>query len=324
MFCEKCGKFNEPGALYCVSCGKQLDNENEETYRAMKNPQNNENETLAKIVTELRNENKQSVSKKGWYIYSLMSVIPFAGVIFFTCKKKDKNVNKSNFAKAGFVINLIMSIMIFIAVGISVFFFTHKYTGNDTVYSETESGTQEKETEQQQTTITASVKNTENIKQTTTAASSSISVSNAYEYNKSTKQLTFEFNGKMYAYPLSSNDISLMGYSYVSNAAGSETTTYDLYMDKNNSTILVSYLTAAGFSSPCTAFGVEIKEGSSFMGLTAKSNYSMVKNIFKNADTENLKEYVTDTQTGIIYYWFGERKISISFDKGYVTSASIE
>ncbi len=321
MFCEKCGKWNEQGTVYCVSCGSCL--ENEEIYKSMKNPKSNEDENLAKIVTELRKENKQYVPKKGWYIYSLMSAVPLVGFIFFGIKRKDKNLNKSNFARAGFVINLILSIVIFIVIGITAyFFFTHKYTQKDVINENvTESVTKEKETVQQQITSSAAAKSTESINKTTAA---DISISNSYEYDKSRKQLTFELNGKMYSYPLSSKDISAMGYSYVTATAGSETATYDMYVDKNSSTILVRYLTASGISSPCTAFGVELKEGTSFMGITTKSDYNMVKNIFKNADTENLKEYVTETQSGIVYYWLGECKISISFDKGYVTSATVE
>lgn len=343
MFCSNCG-FNAPDdAEFCIKCGSVLgntikpvrmetdsyteyeDNTSEFGNKTLKNEYNHDNteeKQLAKIVEELRAENKQAVTKRGWYIYSLMSAIPIVGFIFFATKKKDKNENKKNFAKAGFVVNLILSIIVFMSVSACIFYFLGSRVNfrcskneavNETTVVETGNSTENSTQKVQSTTCTTatgSVKRTELTKN--------------YSYDKSSKSLKFELNGNTFTYPISSNEIKDLGYLYVSNTLSSETTALDMYMDTYKSTVMIKYNAKAGNTSSCYALAMELKEGSTFMGLSSKSDYAEVKEVFKTADMEIASDYRSDTGTGIIQYMFGDRRISIAFDRGYVSGVTIE
>ena len=110
----------------------------------------------------------------------------------------------------------------------------------------------------------------------------------------------------------------------MSNTLSSETTTLDMYTDAYKSTIMVKYNDKAGNTSDCYALAAELKEGSTFMGLSSRTDYAALKEAFKNADREVQTDYRSDTGTGIIQYMFGDRRISVTMDNGYVTGATIE
>ena len=146
----------------------------------------------------------------------------------------------------------------------------------------------------------------------------------SYSYDKNSKTFTFELNGNTFKYPVSAAAIKDLGYIYVSNTLSSETTTLDMYTDAYKSTIMVKYNAKAGNTSDCYALAAELKEGSTFMGLSARTDYAALKEAFKNADREVQTDYRSDTGTGIIQYMFGDRRISVTMDNGYVTGATIE
>ena len=160
------------------------------------------------------------------------------------------------------------------------------------------------------TAATSPVKKTESVK--------------SFSYDKNSKAFTFELNGNTFKYPVAAASIKDLGYIYVSNTLSSETATLDMYMDAYKSTIMIKYNTKAGNTSDCYAIAVELKEGSTFMGLSTTATYATVKDAFKNADTEVSTDYRSDTATGILQYMYGDRRISVTLDSGYVTGALIE
>lgn len=281
-----------------------------------------EEKQLAQIVAELRAENKQVVPKKEWYIYSLMSAIPVVGFIFFAIKKKDKNENKKSFAKAGFTINLILSIVILLMVG-SVLYFT--FGGKIKMPKKTAKITEESIEETR--AAESSTARTTSVAASSTAATSPVKKTEpvkSFSYDKNSKAFTFELNGNTFKYPVAAASIKDLGYIYVSNTLSSETATLDMYMDAYKSTVMIKYNTKAGNTSDCYAIAVELKEGSTFMGLSTAATYATVKEAFKDADTEVTSDYKSDTATGILQYMYGDRIISVTLDNGYVTGASIQ
>ena len=284
-----------------------------------------EEKQLAQIVAEMRAENKQAVPKKGWYIYSLMSAIPVAGFIFFAAKKREKNENKKNFAKAGFVINLILSLVIIITAGVILYF---SFGGKITLPKKhtekvTEAAVEETKAVESSAAQTTSANASSGTAQQTSPVKKTEPVK-SYSYDKNSKTFTFELNGNTFKYPVSAAAIKDLGYIYVSNTLSSETTTLDMYTDAYKSTIMVKYNAKAGNTSDCYALAAELKEGSTFMGLSARTDYAALKEAFKNADREVQTDYRSDTGTGIIQYMFGDRRISVTMDNGYVTGATIE
>lgn len=282
-----------------------------------------EEKQLAQIVAELRAENKQAVPKKEWYIYSLMSAIPVVGFIFFAIKKKDKNENKKSFAKAGFVINLILSIVILLIAGNALYF---AFGGKITMPKKTAKITAES-IEETREAESSSVARTTSVAASSTAATSPVKKTESvksFSYDKNSKAFTFELNGNTFKYPVAAASIKDLGYIYVSNTLSSETAALDMYMDAYKSTVMIKYNTKAGNSSDCYAIAVELKEGSTFMGLSTAATYATVKEAFKDADTEVASDYKSDTVTGILQYMYGDRIISVTLDNGYVTGASIQ
>lgn len=278
---------------------------------------------LAQIVAELRAENKQAVPKKEWYIYSLMSAIPVVGFIFFAVRKKDKNENKKSFAKAGFTINLILSIVILLMVGSALYF---AFGGKITMPKKTAKITEES-IEETRLEESSSAARTTSQAVSSTAATSPVKKTEpvkSFSYDKNSKAFTFELNGNTFKYPVAAASIKDMGYIYVSNTLSSETATLDMYMDAYKSTVMIKYNTKAGNTSDCYAIAVELKEGSTFMGLSTAATYATVKEAFKDADTEVTSDYKSDTATGILQYMYGDRIISVTLDNGYVTGASIQ
>lgn len=284
-----------------------------------------EEKQLARIVTELRAENKQAVFKKEWYIYSLMSAIPVAGLIFFAAKKHEKNENKKNFAKAGFVINLILSIVILLTAGVILYFSLGGKATLPKKHTEKVTEATVKETEVAESS--SAVRTTSSNAASGTAPTSPVKKTEpvkSYSYDKNSKTFTFELNGNTFKYPVAAASIKDLGYIYVSNTLSSETTTLDMYTDAYKSTIMVKYNAKAGNTSDCYALAAELKEGSTFMGLSTRTDYAALREAFKNADREVQSDYRSDTGTGIIQYMFGDRRISVTMDTGYVTGASIE
>ena len=282
-----------------------------------------EEKQLAQIVAELRAENKQAVPKKEWYIYSLMSAIPVVGFIFFAVRKKDKNENKKSFAKAGFTINLILSIVILLMVGSALYF---AFGGKITMPKKTAKITEES-IEETRAAESSSAARTTSQAVSSTAATSPVKKTEpvkSFSYDKNSKAFTFELNGNTFKYPVAAASIKDMGYIYVSNTLSSETATLDMYMDAYKSTVMIKYNTKAGNTSDCYAIAVELKEGSTFMGLSTAATYATVKEAFNDADTEVTSDYKSDTATGILQYMYGDRIISVTLDNGYVTGASIQ
>lgn len=282
-----------------------------------------EEKQLAQIVAELRAENKQAVPKKEWYIYSLMSAIPVVGFIFFAIKKKDKNENKKSFAKAGFTINLILSVVILLIAGSTLYF---AFGGKITMPKKTAKITEES-IEETRAAESSSAARTTSQAVSSTAATSPVKKTEpvkSFSYDKNSKAFTFELNGNTFKYPVAAASIKDMGYIYVSNTLSSETATLDMYMDAYKSTVMIKYNTKAGNTSDCYAIAVELKEGSTFMGLSTAATYATVKEAFKDADTEVTSDYKSDTATGILQYMYGDRIISVTLDNGYVTGASIQ
>ena len=282
-----------------------------------------EEKQLAQIVAELRSENKQAVPKKDWYIYSLMSAIPVVGFIFFAVRKKDKNENKKSFAKAGFTITLILSVVILLIAGSTLYF---AFGGKITMPKKTAKITEES-IEETRAAESSSAARTTSQAVSSTAATSPVKKTESvksFSYDKNSKAFTFELNGNTFKYPVAAASIKDLGYIYVSNTLSSETATLDMYMDAYKSTIMIKYNTKAGNTSDCYAIAVELKEGSTFMGLSTTATYATVKDAFKNADTEVSTDYRSDTATGILQYMYGDRRISVTLDNGYVTGALIE
>lgn len=102
--CFNCGFENEDGSQYCGSCGCKIsDSGSGKTTKLTPDlcPDSIKTDTekiqLAELVDELRNENRQCVSTNDWYRYSIMTVIPFAGAVYFAAHK-EKNKNKNSYA----------------------------------------------------------------------------------------------------------------------------------------------------------------------------------------------------------------------------------
>lgn len=252
-----------------------------------------------------------------------MSAIPVVGFIFFAVRKKDKNENKKSFAKAGFTINLILSIVILLMVGSALYF---AFGGKITIPKKTAKITEEL-IEETRAAESSSAARTTSQAVSSTAATSPVKKTEpvkSFSYDKNSKAFTFELNGNTFKYPVAAASIKDLGYIYVSNTLSSETATLDMYMDAYKSTIMIKYNTKAGNTSDCYAIAVELKEGSTFMGLSTTATYATVKDAFKNADTEVSTDYRSDTATGILQYMYGDRRISVTLDSGYVTGALIE
>ena len=357
MFCNKCGTENPDEAMFCSSCGNNMKQNKSGRLKLEKVPEDNvtesvtnedgdsqdttdspetdakkadatvgvtesltpdmipdtfkekEEKQLAQIVAELRSENKQAVPKKDWYIYSLMSAIPVVGFIFF--------------AKAGFTINLILSVVILLIAGSTLYF---AFGGKITMPKKTAKITEES-IEETRAAESSSAARTTSQAVSSTAATSPVKKTESvksFSYDKNSKAFTFELNGNTFKYPVAAASIKDLGYIYVSNTLSSETATLDMYMDAYKSTIMIKYNTKAGNTSDCYAIAVELKEGSTFMGLSTTATYATVKDAFKNADTEVSTDYRSDTATGILQYMYGDRRISVTLDSGYVTGALIE
>lgn len=244
-------------------------------------------------------------------------------IYLFAVRKKDKNENKKSFAKAGFTINLILSIVILLMVGSALYF---AFGGKITIPKKTAKITEEL-IEETRAAESSSAARTTSQAVSSTAATSPVKKTESvksFSYDKNSKAFTFELNGNTFKYPVAAASIKDLGYIYVSNTLSSETATLDMYMDAYKSTIMIKYNTKAGNTSDCYAIAVELKEGSTFMGLSTTATYATVKDAFKNADTEVSTDYRSDTATGILQYMYGDRRISVTLDSGYVTGALIE
>ena len=335
MICKKCGGEINVGEKFCQRCGNPVETQQQtdSNYNAGAYDPNTYSAQPNNINAACNNQNKVSVSDIpfeykpismwGYFGYEILFSIPVVGFIFFAIKKKDKNENKKSFAKAGFTINLILSVVILLIAG-SVLYFA--FGGKITMPKKTAKITAES-IEETREAESSSVARTTSVAVSSTAATSPVKKTESvksFSYNKNSKAFTFELNGNTFKYPVAAASIKDLGYIYVSNTLSSETATLDMYMDAYKSTVMIKYNTKAGNTSDCYAIAVELKEGSTFMGLSTAATYATVKEAFKDADTEVTSDYKSDTATGILQYMYGDRIISVTLDNGYVTGASIQ
>lgn len=335
MFCNKCGTENPDEAMFCSSCGNNMKQNKSGRLKLEKVTEDN-------VTESVTNEDGDSQDTADSPVTDAPKADEADGVtesltpdmLQDTFKKKEEKQlaqivaelraeNKKSFAKAGFVINLILSIVIMLIAGNALYF---AFGGKITMPKKTAKITAES-IEETREAESSSVARTTSVAASSTAATSPVKKTESvksFSYDKNSKAFTFELNGNTFKYPVAAASIKDLGYIYVSNTLSSETAALDMYMDAYKSTVMIKYNTKAGNSSDCYAIAVELKEGSTFMGLSTTATYATVKEAFKDADTEVSTDYRSDTATGILQYMYGDRRISVTMDNGYVTGASIE
>lgn len=256
---------------------------------------------LSGIVNELRNENRQSVSRNEWYIYAVMTVIPFAGVLFFALTK-EKNINKSNYAKAGVIVNAVLSVITAVCLITSVFCVS---AGQKNVKAQKYSGVTETEENSGQE---------EEVK------------AQPFIFDSQSNSISFELNGIAFNYPLSARELEQAGLTYDTQTSSpfSMNTVTAAYKDIYGSTVLITYDTQNGEEAVCDSFSVKLSSETSFLGLTEKSGYEAVTEMFKNAVSQEMSEYDTASATGIIYFDYGSCEIGVSLKNNMVSSAFIK
>ena len=306
--CFNCGFENEEDSQYCGNCGCKIsDSGSGKTTRLTPDlcPDSIKTDTekiqLAELVDELRNENRQCVSTNGWYRYSIMTVIPFAGAFYFAAHK-EKNKNKNSYAKAAMAVNVVMSVIVVlvIAIVIAVSSSVKKSSGADNPAEDvTDSVTYEQP-----------VPENERI--------------TAFSYDSAENIIRFEFNGKTMKYPLDVKDLTDAGFTYVSQTASpfSASKVTQSYEDANKSSVLVSVDTSKG--ETCENIAVQLNKGTSCFSLTSDSDYEAAKKVFKDAASTDTSEYNAESRNGIVYFIFGRYKAGVSLKNNIVSSVMIK
>ena len=306
--CFNCGFENEEDSQYCGNCGCKIsDSGSGKTTKLMPDlcPDSIKTDTekiqLAELVDELRNENRQCVSTNDWYRYSIMTVIPFAGAVYFAAHK-EKNKNKNSYAKAAIAVNAAMSVIVVlvIAIVIAVSSSVKKSSGADNLAEDvTDSVTYEQP-----------VPENERI--------------TAFSYDSYENIIRFEFNKKTMKYPLDVKDLTDAGFTYVSQTASpfSASKVTQSYEDANKSSVLVSVDTSKG--ETCENIAVQLNKGTSCFSLTSDSDYEAAKKVFKDAASTDTSEYNAESRNGIVYFIFGRYKAGVSLKNNIVSSVMIK
>lgn len=329
MVCFKCGYINNDDSVYCWKCGcnimesglkyTQADISDDKTESsnygvdAEKNQEKirqpdvesevsgynaaSEERRLARLVTELRNENKQAVSRNEWYTYAAMTAIPVAGAVFFALNK-EKNINKSNYARAGLVVNAVISLIMALCIIVALCTSAGHKNAAQQDYIEMTNAEQESEGTPVQ----------------------------PFVFDRQSNQISFELNGISFNYPLSAQALVQSGFTYDTQTMSpfSMTKVTAAYTDSYNSTVLITYDSEKGEESACENLAVKFSSDTSFLGLTQKSDYGAVTEIFKNADSQESAEYDASTSTGTVYFKFGSYEIGVSLKNNAVSSAVIK